>query len=126
MCQSEVCSSRMAGTYVGVLTELPRLAVTDRSHIAHGPGVTPAPRPGRATSVGHRAVAGATVVPPLLATDVLAALLRPAVGVLLDHVIQQLLDAVGVRDPPQDGDAALAGRLDAQRAAVDDPPPQAL
>ena len=61
MCQSEVCSSRMAGTYVGALTEPPRLAVTDRSHSRRRTGghtrpdrARRCPRP--AASVGHRAV----------------------------------------------------------------------
>src|SRR5688572_6376797 len=65
-------------------------------------------------------VADVVAVAPcvVLAPDVAGRLLRPAVGVLLDHVVEQLLDAVAVGDLRQDG-RVLTGGLDRDRARVD-------
>src|SRR3954454_8928879 len=61
-----------------------------------------------------------------LPADVAGALPRPAVRVLLDHVVEQLLDALAVGDRLQHRGAGVAGRLDGQLAGVDQPLPERL
>src|SRR3954454_19439864 len=101
------------------------LAVTDRS----------APQPSRAPRTCGRprrsedAGAGPAGVPRIVVAvpaDVAGALLGPAVGVRLAHVVEQPLDALGVGDVLQHRGAAFAGRLDGERARADDPLPERL
>ena len=91
-------------------------------------------RPGRAVTDRFPCVDGVTgaagvrsePVAAVVLAEVARALLGPPVGVLLDHVVEQLLHALAVGDLLEHGRAALAGRLDRQRARVDDPVPQRL
>ena len=131
MCQSEVCSSRMAGTYVGVPTEPHRLAVTDRSHSAGGPGsVTPAPCGRVVDRCVSTSSCGSRVPPPSSQPwsprmySALSCARRSASSSTMWLSSCWTPSLSGIRRstvaPPS------PGRLDAERAGVDDPLPQRL
>src|SRR6185312_11520507 len=122
-------SSPSRATGVGTATRSGSWAPAAGSRGSCRAGTAPATRrlPGGIDEADRLELPGR--VPAVVAAvtaDVAGVLLRPPVGVLLDHVVEQLLDAVAVGDRLEHGRAALARRLDGERAGVDEPVPQRL
>src|SRR3954447_3443627 len=79
-----------------------RQVLTSRSQPPH------APHP-HGRTVRSELLGGVLAVLGVVLAEVRRALLSPPVGVLLDELVEQLLDAVAVRYGGEDGGAALAG-----------------